>query len=492
MNDRPLILKTLQQYPYPLRVGIVALGAGVLLLAAYLAAPASLKLLLALAYSVVGMGAVWLGLREAAPRWEGVLQILLSVITGFGLLFFTIYPAWWLALVGLALVLMALAAHTSFTRAMLLAVGHVAAAGAAVAIRWGDLTPMTAEYFILGVGLLAFGQAAVIFLLPAQASASVSLPQRHHPTTQADARYLTMQLRVTADGLVRAIEAINTVTLQQSGGAAEQSEAVHRTNELLDSFLALSEQIREQARSVTLMAGNTAEFSEKGRNAIQKAIQGMGDIRAQVSAIAETIIKLSQLTKRIDEIIMSVSEIATQSNLLALNASIEAARAGIHGRGFAVVADEVRSLSQQSTGAARQVRAILGEIQGAMKNAVEATQVGMQGVDSGTAVTEQVNEVMGHLSQSVSESYKSVRAIYEVIRQQMDDLEQIAISMERIERINQQSLTSTRMVETVSANLTRLSAELQTALVEANGSNAVHQNADDDGEDNAGDTQQDT
>ncbi len=479
--------QTLEQHPYTLRAGIAGVGVALIFLMAYFAAPHPLKLLLVLAYGIVGLAAIMLALYYHASTWDSTVQLLLSVITGFGLLFFTIYEAWWMALVAVALLLVGLVAGTSAERALLLGLGHLLAVMAAVVIRWWTLAPLTTEHLLLGIGLLVLGQGALVFLMPPGAAHT---PRRTARTvTQADQRQLTMQLRVTADGLVRAIQAINEVTMQQSTGAAEQSGAVIRTNELLDTFLELSEKIREQARSVTLMAGNTAEFSEKGRAAIQNAIHGMGDIRAQVSAIAETIIRLSQLTQRIDEIIMSVSEIATQSNLLALNASIEAARAGIHGRGFAVVADEVRSLSQQSTAAARQVRGILGEIQDAMKNTVEATQVGMQGVDNGMAVTQQVDEVMGHLAQSVGDSYKSVRAIYEVIRQQMDDLEHITISMERIERINQQNLASTRMVETVSANLTRLSAELQTSLGEVNGSGPVQQDAYYDSENDPGDAQ---
>ncbi|HLV37158.1 MAG TPA: methyl-accepting chemotaxis protein, partial [Spirillospora sp.] len=195
-----------------------------------------------------------------------------------------------------------------------------------------------------------------------------------------------------------------------------------------------------------------------------------------------------ELTQRIDEIILSVSEIATQSNLLALNASIEAARAGVHGRGFAVVADEVRTLSQQSTSAAQQVRAILGEIQNAMKQSVEATQAGMQGVDNGVAMTREANTIMQSLSQSVNESFKSVKAIYDVIRQQMEDLEAIAITIERIERITQQNLASTRMVETVSAGLSHLSSELQMVVAQESGS--VDQDAEDYGKENPRQAQQ--
>jgi methyl-accepting chemotaxis protein len=282
---------------------------------------------------------------------------------------------------------------------------------------------------------------------------------------------MAMQIRVTADGLARATEAIQEVMMQLSSGSNDQVDAIGVTNERHDTFLKLTEEIREQARLVTLTAGSTSDFSEKGQTAIAQAIEGMSEIRLHVGNIAETIIKLGELTQRIDAIIMSVSEIATQSNLLALNASIEAARAGTQGRGFAVVAEEVRALSQQSTSASAQVRALLSEIQSAVKQTVEATQSGIQGVDNGVKMTREADDIMQSLSASVNESFKSVKAIYDVIRQQAVDLEEIAIAMERIERITTQNLASTRMVETVSLNLNHLSAELQHVV--GQGSNAV-------------------
>ncbi|MBZ0295738.1 MAG: methyl-accepting chemotaxis protein [Anaerolineae bacterium] len=464
----------LNAYPYPLRGGIVGIGAGLLFLIAYFANPAPLKLLLALAYALVGIGALLMSVMHLGGSWKQAIPLLLSVITSFGLLFFTIYEPWWMALVGVALLLTALAAQVSTERALLLATGHGVAVAIAAVIRWGTLDPLTTEHVILGVGLLVLGQPAVIFLLPSPSTKSIINPNINLES-ETDYRELSMQLRMTTDGLVRATDAINQVTTQQSAGAVEQSEAITATNNLLDTFYEMSQQVQEQVRSITLMAGQTAEFSQKGQDTIQETVSEMQHIRTQVTAIAQTIVKLSQFIQRIDEIIMSVSEIATQSNLLALNASIEAAHAGVHGRGFAIVADEVRSLSQQSTAAAHQVRGILGQIQDAMRETVESTQVGMQGTDSGLEMTEQVSEVMITLSNSVRDSYQSVKSIYDMIRQQMDDLEQITIGLERIERINQQNSASTRMVETVSANLTRLASELQILMAPS----AVDQYAED-------------
>ena len=275
---------------------------------------------------------------------------------------------------------------------------------------------------------------------------------------------IATHLGVTVDGLVRASHAINDVTQQQSDSAREQASMTTQANQLLDTFLTLSEQISKQVRQVTQTAQEASDISESGQHAIAESLSAMQDIREQVTAIGETIVTLARLTSRIDNIISSVSEIATQSNLLALNASIEAARAGRHGRGFAVVADEVRTLAKQSTVSASQVRDILSEIQRAMRDTVQATQKGIINVEEGITQTHEANEVIVKLSENVGQSREAVNSIYQVVRQQADGMEEIAISMDRMQLLTQQNLASTRTVESVSSNLTRLANDLQDSI----------------------------
>lgn len=323
------------------------------------------------------------------------------------------------------------------------------------------LVPGQAGAAGLAFGLLAAGWLVGMLAAPvrgAERAALLVVPAAH------ELAELSMRIHVTSDGIGRTAQAINEIMLQQSGAAVEESDVLRMTHGMMESFLEMSGRVSDQARTMTHTAQQVTEISESGQVSIQQAIQGMTQIRRQVAAIAQTITRLAQLTRRIDEIISSVGEVATQSNLLALNASIEAARAGSHGRGFAVVADEVRSLAQQSTGASRQVRAILAEIQGAVREAIQALEIGMQGVESGLSMTQQADKVMVQLVESVNSSNRAVRSIYEVIRQQADGLESIAINIERINRINQQNMANTRTVETVTTNLNRLADELQTSI----------------------------
>lgn len=260
----------------------------------------------------------------------------------------------------------------------------------------------------------------------------------------------------TGHTLHEAQRMIEDVVVQQSSGVAEQAEILQTMNSTLDDFLKAAEQVNEQMRAISSSAQDTVSLAESGQDAITRMVEDIGAIRQQVLAIGGTITSLTRLTRSIDEIITSVSEIATQSNLLALNASIEAARAGVQGRGFAVVADEVRVLSQQSTGAATQVRAILAEIQSAVQQTIDATEAGMHGLDTGLTTVQEADHIMVRLGSNVNNINLAMRAVSEYIRRQIDGMEGMAINLERADRLAQQSLSGVRLVERVSADLQQI------------------------------------
>lgn len=324
----------------------------------------------------------------------------------------------------------------------------------------GYIPPLLAA-IILGIGL-AFRR---------------KMPMPRIAPFQVDMSQIIDQLHLSAHQLAESVKSINEVTAQQSAGAREQVDLIARTNALLNDFVDLSLRVQEQTRALTQVSRQSSESSESGQAAIHEAIESMTGIRQQVSAIAGTILALAQFTQRIDDIISSVSEIATQSNLLALNASIEAARAGAGGRGFAVVAEEVRSLSRQSTQSARQVRAILGEIQTAMKQTIKATEEGLQSVDIGVERTQQADTAMVLLAGNVASSQKAVTRVYDIIRQQVDGLEEITIGIERVDKVTARSLASTRAMEAVAMQLTQLASDLQ-LTVDLGASSTIKQNAD--------------
>lgn len=448
------------------RTTLLALLSGLALLPAVFGAGAQGALLVVLPCLALAAGGLLLRWLNEQPPAD-LLFVLLLVFQAGGL---ALLPAQgeavsWALLAGLAAVTGLLMPAGLPARALPLAAA-LPLAGALAGALLGLTGGLPLSTILLPPLLLAGTGLALLLYGPVRPEAAAPpvdvVLEGGLPLTE-----LAMRMRVTVEELVSAIQAINDVTAQQSDGAAEQATVIRMTSDHLDEFLKLTDRIMEQALSVTQTAQTAADISGRGQDAIRQAIDGMSDIREQVTAIGDTILTLARLTQRVDEIITSVSEIATQSNLLALNASIEAARAGVHGRGFAVVADEVRVLAQQSTSSAQQVRDILVEIQRAMRQTIQATQIGMEGVDVGAMRTAEANDVMIQLSQTVTASHRAVQDISSVIRQQAEGMEEIAISMDRIDRITQQNLGSTRTVEMVSLNLNRLASDLQRVMGES-------------------------
>ena len=168
------------------------------------------------------------------------------------------------------------------------------------------------------------------------------------------------------------------------------------------------------------------ETARTGQSAVQETIESMAMIKERVEGIAENILALSDQTQQIGEIIATVNEIASQSNMLALNASVEAARAGEHGKGFAVVAMEVRNLAEQSRQATAQVKAILSEIQKATNSTVMATEEGTKGVERGVQLAAQAREAIEQLAAVINESAQIATQVVAGGRQQQTGVEQIA------------------------------------------------------------------
>ena len=322
----------------------------------------------------------------------------------------------------------------------------------------GALLSASVGWLVLALAYAALGGLA--WLWPE--SSETAHPQPVQPmNVDSPAHDGQVQHLVTLDGLIRAAEAINDLVARQSSSATEQSQVIQLTGHLIDEFLQMAERVSQQARQVNQTAQQAVSASHQGQEALEQSLRSMQDIRQQVQSIGQTITTLANLTKRIDDIITSVGEIATQSNLLALNAAIEAARAGEQGRGFAVVADEVRRLSQQSTQAAAQVRAILGEIQQAMKDSIRTTQAGLSSTQQGIERTREADQALNSLADHIRAAQAAVSQISAVLQGQRDRAEEIVIGLDRVGRITEQNVASMRAFEAIAASLSRLAHELQ-------------------------------
>jgi methyl-accepting chemotaxis protein len=163
-------------------------------------------------------------------------------------------------------------------------------------------------------------------------------------------------------------------------------------------------QVATQKARVTEAVQKTAQTSQEGQQPVEDTITGMQETKTRMEAIAGRMLTLSEQGQTIGEIIALINDLAEQSNLLAVNAAIEAAKAGESGKGFAVVATEVKALAEQSQHATAQVRGILHEIQKATQAAVMATKQGVKTSEAGESIARRAGEAIRLLSESLKES----------------------------------------------------------------------------------------
>jgi methyl-accepting chemotaxis protein len=178
------------------------------------------------------------------------------------------------------------------------------------------------------------------------------------------------------------------------------------------------------------------------------------------------VVRLSEQGQAIGEIIATVNDLAEQSNLLSVNAAIEAAKAGEQGKGFAVVAQEVKSLAEQSKQATAQVRTILGDIQKATTAAVLATEQGSKAVEAGVAQSAEAGESIRQLADSVIDAAQAATQISASSQQQLVGTDQVALAMENIRQASAQNVAGTRQTEIAARNLHELGLRLKQLVVQ--------------------------
>ena len=273
-------------------------------------------------------------------------------------------------------------------------------------------------------------------------------------------RTITHQLRESIVQLSSSASEILATTSQVASGAAETATAVSQTTATVEEVKQTAQVASQKARYVSDSAQKVAQVSLSGRKAVEDAIAGMHAIQEQMASIAESIVHLSEQSQAIGEIIATVNDLAEQSNLLAVNAAIEATRAGEQGKSFAVVAQEVKSLAEQSKQATGQVRAILGEIQKATSAAVLATEQGSKAVETGVRQSAETGESIRLLTESVNEAAQAATQIAASSQQQMVGMDQVALAMENIKQASVQNVAGTRQAEAAAQGLHELGQTL--------------------------------
>lgn len=255
------------------------------------------------------------------------------------------------------------------------------------------------------------------------------------------------QMKDSANLLVSSISQISTTASQLSSSASETSSSISEVTTTMEEVRQTSEMSMEKAQNVARSADRTAKISQAGKASTENTMAGVNRIRKEMNYIAESTVKLSAQTQRIGEIINTVTDIADQSNILSVNAAIEAAKAGEHGKGFAVVAQEVKIMANQSKEATSQIKTILDDIQKATSAAVMATERGTKTVEDAVELSEQSGDAIDRLTGDVAESSEAALQITVSTQQQLTGIDQLSQAMESINDATLQNLDGVRQLE---------------------------------------------
>ncbi|MBM7867711.1 HAMP domain-containing protein [Heliobacterium gestii] len=256
------------------------------------------------------------------------------------------------------------------------------------------------------------------------------------------------ELTTSSEQSAEATHLIATSIVDVAAGATEQLTTTHETSAVVEQISLRLRQISANANEVATQTTVAAEKAKEGGNTVEKAVNQMVLIENTINHSSRVVAKLGDRSKEIGQIVGTISGIASQTNLLALNAAIEAARAGEQGKGFAVVADEVRKLAEQSQEAAKRVAALIGEIQGDTEKAVMAMNDGTREVKTGADVVNRAGESFQHIAALVSSGATQTKNMSATLQEITTGSLQI---VEAIKRIEIQSRKSAEETQSVSA-----------------------------------------
>jgi methyl-accepting chemotaxis protein len=291
----------------------------------------------------------------------------------------------------------------------------------------------------------------------------------------------TSAVATTSNSVEQMAKAIEGV----ARGSQEQSQSVSKATEITDQINTAIRQVAQNANAVAADSASAAEAAKNGSKTVEGTLSGMQTIKTKVGAASEKIEEMGKRSQEIGAIVETIEDIASQTNLLALNAAIEAARAGEHGKGFAVVADEVRKLAERSSLATKEIGSLIKGIQNTVSDAVQAMEESSREVEQGvssanmagkalfeildatTAVNKQAalaSEATARMEQASQQLVIAVDAVSEIVEQNTAATEEMAATStevsQAIEHIASASEENSAEVEQVSASTEEMSAQI--------------------------------
>ncbi|WP_047153054.1 methyl-accepting chemotaxis protein [Aneurinibacillus tyrosinisolvens] len=286
------------------------------------------------------------------------------------------------------------------------------------------------------------------------------------------------ELYASSEQSSQAANQVAEVVAEISSATEGQMKSMEENKKSMEESAVGLQRIAESATNVSETSVEVLREAKQGNEIINKTIRQMQGISTSVQGAATVVHDLGENSKQIGQIIEVISDIANQTNLLALNAAIEAARAGEHGKGFAVVADEVRKLAEQSRQSSEQIATLIQDIQQNTSHAITVMEQGTKEVESGTVIANQAGEAFHHILTSIQRVTDQVQEVSAATEQISASTQQLTASVEQLTRTSEEismgtqgvaasseeQLASMEEITASSESLSKLAQELQTEV----------------------------
>src|SRR5688500_4760975 len=283
-------------------------------------------------------------------------------------------------------------------------------------------------------------------------------------STIEELRRLVTGINGAAQQVTAATQEAQAVTGQLLQAAQKQANEIQGTGQSVAQMTVSMHEVSKTANDSATVAKTSLNAAEKGSSAVHNAIRGMNDIREQIQETSKRIKRLGESSQEIGEIVQLISDITEQTNVLALNAAIQAASAGEAGRGFTVVAEEVQRLAERSAEATKHIGAIVKSIQRDTQDAVEAMERSTRGVVDGTRTADEAGEALREIEQISDRLAELIGGISNSTQEQAASAAKVAGNMKAILAITQLTTEGTKKTAASAARLTTLADGLKSSV----------------------------